>query len=420
MRIAMLSWEARNAVWSGGVGVHVSDLSGALTSLGQEVHLVTRRAPGQAPHEIIGGVHYHRCDYPTFSDLFDDINSMCRQFADQVFRLESLVGPFDVIHSHDWLTANALIWIKRNRNRIGVLTTHSTEYARRGNATPNNSASSRTRHLEGSGTKCADLIIAVSGAVAREIGWMYRAPESKIRVIYNGVYSDRFVVGEDSASLKSRYGIREATPTILYCGRMAYHKGPDLLLEAIPEMLRFYRKARFVFVGEGEMKADLERRTNELGIEAAVLFLGHRDSSELPQLFGMADAVCVPSRNEPFGIVVLEAWSASKPVLTTNVGGPAEYVEHNETGLHIAPNPASIGWGLGTLFMDWNKAQRMGRKGRVVAETRFSWDAIARQTLAAYASIDGEQKSTGSRSFGRLAAEAVASDIALLSSASER
>ena len=402
MRIAMLSWESVHSIWSGGVGVHVTELSDALGSLGHEVHVFTRRGPDQSHHSPINAVTYHRCDYPRHADFVEDINSMCRAFVDQVFRIEDLLGPFDLIHAHDWLTANAMIWIKQGRPHVGVLTVHSTEYARCGNAMPVNPNSDRVRYQEWAGTDWADRIIAVSVAVRHEVQWIYGVPEAKVSVIHNGVHANRFVVADDAGSHRPQYGIGPTDPTVMFCGRLSYHKGPDLLLEAVPALLGFYPRARLVFVGEGDMQPGLEDRVRQLGIDHAVRFLGRRGVGELPQLYAMADVVCIPSRNEPFGIVALESWSASKPVVVTQIGGPGEFVEHNVTGLHIYPNPDSIGWGLGSLFRDREQARRLGRNGRLVAESRFSWDLIARQTLAAYESVACDGITSRARSSVRL------------------
>ena len=96
------------------------------------------------------------------------------------------------------------------------------------------------------------------------------------------------------------------------------------------------------------------------------------------------DVVCVPSRNEPFGIVILEAWSAGKPVVASENGGPGEFVWNEVNGLKIYPNPESIAWGLGTLFTNFEWARWMGRNGRIAAESAFSWDAVGDTMLSVY------------------------------------
>jgi len=94
--------------------------------------------------------------------------------------------------------------------------------------------------------------------------------------------------------------------------------------------------------------------------------------------------VCMPSRNEPFGIVVLEAWSAGKPVVVTRNGGPDEFVWHQVNGLKIHPTPDSVAWGIGALFSNFEWARWMGRNGRMAAETAFSWDAVASHVVQVY------------------------------------
>ena len=94
--------------------------------------------------------------------------------------------------------------------------------------------------------------------------------------------------------------------------------------------------------------------------------------------------MCVPSRNEPFGIVVLEGWSAGKPVVVSKNGGPDEYVWHEVNGLKISPNAQSVGWGLGTLFTNFDWARWMGRNGRAAVESGFTWGHVADRVLDVY------------------------------------
>jgi glycosyltransferase involved in cell wall biosynthesis len=104
-------------------------------------------------------------------------------------------------------------------------------------------------------------------------------------------------------------------------------------------------------------------------------------------LFKAVDMVCVPSRNEPFGIVILEAWSARKPVVTTRNGGPAEFVRHEETGVTVAADHESIGEGIDVILSDRTYGRRLGRNGRREAESHFTWDVIAGQTEEVYRSV---------------------------------
>ena len=111
-------------------------------------------------------------------------------------------------------------------------------------------------------------------------------------------------------------------PTILFCGRLSWQKGPDILVEAIPPILRQHPSSRFVFVGDGDMRDALQWRIRQLGMAHAVRFLGYRNGDELVRLYKLAEVVCMPSRNEPFGIVVLEASSTASRSLPVRTAAP--------------------------------------------------------------------------------------------------
>jgi glycosyltransferase involved in cell wall biosynthesis len=385
MRIAMLSWESLHSIPVGGVGVHVTELAAALERKGHEVHVFTRMGHGQGEYELIHGVHYHRCPFQLSRNFVDEVNSMCRSFVHYVFRTEDYMGaPFDVVHAHDWLASNAMIWIKQGRGRKGVFTIHSTEYGRCGNDF-GAAQSARIRDHERAATYWADRVIAVSRSLKNEVQWMYEVPDWKISVVHNGVNVHNYDGWVDPAAVKRSYGIGPVDPTVLFSGRMVYQKGPDLLMEAVPMLLRYYPNAKFVFAGDGEMRGAVQGRAHALGVAHATRFVGFQSNGTLANLYKSCDVVCVPSRNEPFGIVLLEAWSAGKPVVSSQNGGPNELVWHEVTGLKIRPNPNSIAWGLGTLFTDFEWARWMGRNGRVAAETAFSWDIAADRALTVYA-----------------------------------
>lgn len=384
MRIAFFSWEAVHSVFVGGTGLHVTQLACALQRKGHEVHVFTRMARPDHPHyECIHGVHYHRCPFASHSDFIEEVANMCRSFVDTFLATENYIGGFDVIHGHDWLTALALEWINKARRHKTIFTIHSTEYGRCGNNFFNG-RSERVRHLEWLGSYCSDHVITVSHALKQEAMWIYNIPEFKADVVYNGICYSDYDGWVDPGDVKRQYGIAPLDPMVLMVGRMVYQKGPDLLVGAIPYILSYYPHAKFVFVGDGEMRGEAEGQARDRGIAHATRFLGVQSSWHLKDLFKAADCVCVPSRNEPFGIVILEAWSAGKPVVATNNGGPNEIIWHDVNGLKIYGHPESIAWGIGTLFKDFDHARWMGHNGRRAVETSFSWDVIADETLHVY------------------------------------
>ncbi|MEI7998556.1 MAG: glycosyltransferase family 4 protein [Candidatus Omnitrophota bacterium] len=384
MRIAFFSWEAIHSVFVGGIGFHVTELACALERKGHEVHIFTRMARhDHLQYEKIHGVHYHRCPFTKNPDFIDEVANMCRSFVDTFLATEDHVGTFDVIHGHDWLTTSALEWINKARPHRTIFTIHSTEYGRCGNNFYGGN-SQRIRHLEWLGSFCSDQVITVSNALKNEAMWMYNIPESKVDVVYNGVNYSDFDSWIEPGDVKRLYGVGPMDPMVLIVGRLVYQKGPDLLVSAIPYVLNHYPNAKFVFAGDGEMRHEVEQQAHNMGVFHATRFLGKQTPLQLRDLFKATDCVCVPSRNEPFGIVILEAWSAGKPVVATTNGGPNEIVWHDVNGLKIQDNPESIAWGIGTLFQDFDHARWMGYNGRLTVETAFSWDVIAEETLHIY------------------------------------
>jgi glycosyltransferase involved in cell wall biosynthesis len=386
MRIALFSWETLHSIAVGGVSVHVTELAAALQRRQHEVHVFTRQGPQQRHYDCVHGVHYHRCPFALHPNFVDEINNMCRSFVHTFFAVEDGIGRFDIVHAHDWLTSNAVVWIKEGRGRKAVLTMHSTEYGRNGNRVLGGQAA-RVQDHERHGTYCADRVITVSNQLKDEIRWLYQLPEHKTKVIYNGVNSAAFDHSVDAGAIKRQYAVGPLDPAILFVGRMVVQKGPDILVRTMPSVLKYYPHVKYVFVGDGHMKDEICGLAHQLGVAHALRILGDRRGRELINLFKACDIVAVPSRNEPFGIVILEGWSAHKPVVSTKRGGPAEFVWHGVNGLQVEDTPDSVSWGLGTLLADHERCRWMGRNGRAAVDAVFSWDNIAGQAEEVYASV---------------------------------
>lgn len=385
MRIAHISWESLHSVPVGGVGVHVTELAAALQRRGHEVHVFVRIGQGQPNYSLIDGVHYHRTGMRLHPDFVTEMNEMCNSLIWRLFETEHHCRwPFDIIHAHDWMCAKAVVQAKNDHGRKTVLTMHSTEFGRCGNR-HNGGVSSRVRWVEAEGTFVADRVIAVSSALATEVKQQYQVPDWKLRVVRNGVHCERFDGRIDPAVCRRTYGIGPLDPMALFVGRLSVQKGPDLLIEAAPSILQARGDAKIVIVGDGYMRWGLENRARQLGVSHAVRFLGNMDGSgDLINLFKSADCVVVPSRNEPFGIVILEAWAAGKPVVATKNGGPGEIINHNYNGFSVYDNPDSIGWGVKEIFRNFEHARWMGERGRATAAFGYSWDSVAGDTEGIY------------------------------------
>ena len=388
MRIAHFAWESLHSIPVGGVAAHVTELAAAQQRRGHEVHVFVRLGPWQTLYEVIDGVHYHRCPIALHPDFVTEMNHMCNAFAYFLGETEAYQGGhFDIVHAHDWLCAKGLVQVKNDRGRKTAFTIHSTEFGRCGNQLYNG-MSDRIRAVEAEGAYCGDRVITVSPALADEVKWLYGVPDCKLRVLNNGINCSRFDGAIDPGICRSSYGIGPMDPMVLFVGRLTAQKGPDLLLEAVPGILSCRGDAKVVFVGDGDMRGQLEHRAWQLGVRHAVRFVGAMSpNGDLVNLFKSTDVVCLPSRNEPFGLTVLEAWAAGKPVVVTHNGGPGHLTSHGTDGFVVYPHPDSICWGVCSIFNDFEHARWMGSRGRVKAAYGFSWDVIAAQCEAIYAEI---------------------------------
>jgi glycosyltransferase involved in cell wall biosynthesis len=379
MRIAMLSWESLYSIKVGGVAPHVSEIAEALARRGHEVHIFTRRGDYES-YDKINGVHYQRSDVDSSGDVLAQMDRMCDALYDRFNAVQKIFGNFDVVHGHDWHPVLALTRIKKDYLLPFLLTMHSTEWGRNGNNF-GYGISQEISHREWLGCFEASKVIVTTRRMQDELLWIYNLPPDKTTIIPNGIMLGKMKRGVDAGRVKERYGIHPLAPMVLFCGRMSIQKGPDLLVEAIPRVLMNRSDVCFIFMGEGGMRADCERRARELGVEKSCRFLGYTSSAEKQELVNACDLMCVPSRNEPFGVVVLEAWDACKPVVATEA---VSIIKNFEDGLLAYVQPESIAWCINRLISNPTEMKELARAGCSRIDSEFSWDIIAKRTEDVY------------------------------------
>jgi glycosyltransferase involved in cell wall biosynthesis len=152
-------------------------------------------------------------------------------------------------------------------------------------------------------------------------------------------------------------------------GRLVPEKGVDVFLQAAALVLAVVPQARFLVVGDGPVRADLERQAAGLGIADRVTFTGFR--ADAPQVIAGLDLLAVPSRSDGSPLVVCEAMAAGVPVVASRVGGLPDLVADGRTGLLVGPGRSEeLARALVSLLLDPTAADELGTRSREVAATR--------------------------------------------------
>ncbi len=198
-------------------------------------------------------------------------------------------------------------------------------------------------------------------------------PPDRFEVIHSGVHLERFHRLSVNIEEKRRaIGLPARGPLVGCVARLAPVKGVQHLLEAVPRIAAEVPGSAVVFVGDGPLRREMERRAQALGLNGAAIFLGLRD--DVAEIMAMFDVVVLPSINEGMGRAAVEAMAAGKPVVGSRVSGIQNVVEHEVSGLLVPPgDPEAIA----------------GAVVRVLQEPalRLSLTSNASQTLHAY-SVD--------------------------------
>ncbi len=209
-----------------------------------------------------------------------------------------------------------------------------------------------------------------------------------LRMLENGVDLEHFY-----ASILADAPSQTNPLKILFVGRLLPFKGVSLLLEAVSRIVQEFPVC-LTIVGDGPIKGDLERRTQELSLGSAVTFLGSLPLAEVAEQMRSAHVFCLPSIRESGGAVLLEAEASGLPVVAVNYGGPAEIVDEEVGRLVSAEGPEELIAGLVETFRsiarDPEPWRQRGRNGRKRAEKEYGWEARMRNAIAIYRQVLGE------------------------------
>jgi glycosyltransferase involved in cell wall biosynthesis len=197
-------------------------------------------------------------------------------------------------------------------------------------------------------------------------------PAQRVELVHPGHDAGRFAAIPTGAgeAVRAVLGLAPTAPVIALIGRVVTaQKGQDLMIRAMPELLRHCPDASLLIVGDGPDRAALETLTGSLGVATAVRFLGWRD--DIRGFLAASNVVAVPSViEEAFGLTALEGMAAGRPVITFASGGLPELVRHGETGFLVPKGDvAGLGSAILRLLTDATLCHALGAAGRRVAAT---------------------------------------------------
>ena len=383
----------------GGAGVHVEYLSQALAKIIQvEVRAFGDQARDEGALVVRGYQQWNETKIGSDPRFTGAIDAFARSLVMAKDRLDA-----QLVHCHTWYTDIGGVIASQLWDIPYVLTIHSLEPLRPWKLEQLGNAYHLSAWMERTAIEQADAIIAVSRETKADVLRLFDVDPERVHVIHNGIdpVEYRPTSGTD---VLTKYGIDPGRPFLLFVGRITRQKGIIHLVNAIPHI----DPALQIVLCAGAPDTPEIGREMEAGVakiaaqRPGVIWIREMISRpEVIQLYTNATVFCCPSVYEPFGIINLEAMACETAVVASAVGGIPEVVVHNETGLLVDPglvpgtfdpaDPAVFSAGLADainqLAHDPTRRARLAKAGRERAIAHFSWDAIARTTVALYHSV---------------------------------
>jgi glycosyltransferase involved in cell wall biosynthesis len=241
----------------------------------------------------------------------------------------------------------------------------------------------RLAKLEEQTAQDAKLIVTISNYSLEKIQKHYGVEKSKVRIVPNGVDTEKFKPTETQAA-RRQFGLGNE-PCVLFVGNLIPRKGLSFLLEAAKKIVKENRDTQFLIVGEGPLKTPLTMSLESADLSGNFKLLGNLKEDALPAIYNCADVFVLPSIQEGQGIVLLEAQASGKPVVAFDVGGIDEAVRNGETGLLVKRgNSEELAEALLSLLADKTWRQKMGANGRGFVSENFTWYISAQKMLKVY------------------------------------
>ncbi|GIE27915.1 D-inositol-3-phosphate glycosyltransferase [Actinoplanes italicus] len=377
---------------AGGMNVYIVEITKRLAERGVEVEIFTRATAGDLPPvvEMAPGVHVRHVTAGPYEGLAkEELPAQLCAFTNGVLQAEAAHPPghYDLIHSHYWLSGQ-VGWLARERWGVPhVHTAHTLAKVKNRFIATGDRPEPKARVIgEEQVVAASDRLVANTGFEAQDLITHYEADPSLVSVVEPGVDLRRFRPG---AADRARFGLPERGRIIAFVGRIQPLKAPDVLIAALAEMRASGSDATLVICG-GPSGSGLDRPSSlielaaTLGVTGSVVFLPPQTGDDLAALYRAADLVAVPSYNESFGLVALEAQACGTPVVAAAVGGLVTAVRDGVSGVLIDGHDPRDWAKVLDRLLDAPAHRHRLAAGAVVHASQFSWNRTADTLLQVY------------------------------------
>jgi len=380
---------------AGGMNIYVVESAERMAAMGVSVDIFTRRHSPDLPDivELSPSVRVRHLAVGAYSATKEELPALIPNLSDEFSKVLE-TEKYDVLHSHYWISGKVAMPVAKKFGIPLAHTMHTMARVKNMNLAEGERPEPMIRvQGETQVVAAADALIANTDAEAASLVSLYEACPDNVSVVSPGVDLYTFTAGNGRKAAREAIGLPQDAHVLAFVGRIQPHKGPEVLIRAVAEMLNHspHLRPKLITVimggasgsGLGEVER-LKDLVSWLNISDVVRFENPVPRAQIPQWYRAADLVCVPSYSESFGLVALEAQACGTPVVATAVGGLRTAVADGISGVLVdGHDPRAWSSVLARLIQEPQRRVLLSM-GAIEHASHFGWDATARGTLDIY------------------------------------